>query len=100
MTVLSEIVKVIQIADVSLPLSRLTAIHADESAVEAIGDWHYSLAQGYCSKSRPPWLGQGRVGAVRKQTIVPCFGPTTVGLGVHRWSVAAKHSSFILSPKE
>jgi hypothetical protein len=53
MTVLSEIVKVIQIADVSLPLSRLTAIHGDESAVEAIGDWHYPLAQGYCSKSRP-----------------------------------------------
>jgi hypothetical protein len=35
----SEIVKVKQIVDVSLPLSRLTAIHADESAVEAIGDW-------------------------------------------------------------
>ena len=34
--------------DVAVPLSQLTAIDADESTVEAIGDWHYWLAQGYC----------------------------------------------------
>jgi Calcium binding len=33
---------------VAAPLSQLTAIDADESTVEAIGDWHYWLAQGYC----------------------------------------------------
>jgi len=32
----------------AVPLSQLTAIDADESTVEAIGDWHYWLAQGYC----------------------------------------------------
>jgi len=31
-----------------VPLSQLTAVDADESTVEAIGDWHYWLAQGYC----------------------------------------------------
>lgn len=34
--------------NVAVPLSQLTAIEADESTVEAIGDWHYWLAQGYC----------------------------------------------------
>ena len=34
--------------NVAVPLSRLTATDADESTVEAIGDWHYWLAQGYC----------------------------------------------------
>jgi len=32
----------------AVPLSRLVAIDADESTREAIGDWHYWLAQGYC----------------------------------------------------
>jgi Calcium binding len=31
-----------------LPLSQLSAIDTDESTREAIGDWHYWLAQGYC----------------------------------------------------
>jgi DNA invertase Pin-like site-specific DNA recombinase len=30
------------------PLSQLTAIDADETTAEAITDWHYWLAQGYC----------------------------------------------------
>jgi hypothetical protein len=34
--------------NVAVPLSQLTAIDADESTVEAITDWHYWLAQGYC----------------------------------------------------
>jgi len=29
-------------------LSQLGAIDADQSTIEAIGDWHYWLAQGYC----------------------------------------------------
>jgi hypothetical protein len=29
-------------------LSRLTALDADESTTEAIGDGHYWVAQGYC----------------------------------------------------
>ena len=33
---------------VAVPLSQLTAIDADESTAEAIGDWHYWVAQGYC----------------------------------------------------
>jgi len=32
---------------VAVPLSQLTAIDADESTAEAIGDWHYWVAQGY-----------------------------------------------------
>ena len=32
----------------NVPLSQLTAIGADKSTVEAIGDWHYWVAQGYC----------------------------------------------------
>jgi Calcium binding len=34
--------------NVAAPLSQLTAIDADESTAEAIDDWHYWLAQGYC----------------------------------------------------
>jgi len=34
--------------NVAVPLSQLTALDADESTVEAIGDWHYWLAQDYC----------------------------------------------------
>ena len=34
--------------NVAAPLSQLVAIDADESTIEAIGDWHYWLAQGYC----------------------------------------------------
>ena len=31
----------------ALPLSQLTPVEADESTAEAIGDWHYWVAQGY-----------------------------------------------------
>jgi hypothetical protein len=34
--------------NVAVPLSQLTAVDTDESTVEAIGDWHYWLAQDYC----------------------------------------------------
>jgi len=34
--------------NVAVPLSQLVATDADESTVEAIGDWHYWKAQGYC----------------------------------------------------
>jgi Calcium binding len=34
--------------NVAVPLSQLVTIDADESTIEAIGDWHYWLAQGYC----------------------------------------------------
>ena len=30
----------------AVPLSQLTALDADESTIEAIGDWHYWVAQG------------------------------------------------------
>jgi hypothetical protein len=33
---------------VAVPLSELAAIDGDESTIQAIGDWHYWLAQGYC----------------------------------------------------
>lgn len=33
---------------VAVPLSQLIPLSADESTVEAIGDWHYWVAQGYC----------------------------------------------------
>jgi Calcium binding len=33
--------------NMAAPLSQLTAIDADESTAEAIGDWHYWVAQGY-----------------------------------------------------
>jgi len=32
----------------TVPLAQLTAIDPDESTAEAIGDWHYWVAQGYC----------------------------------------------------
>jgi hypothetical protein len=31
----------------AVPLSQLTALDADQSTAEAIGDWHYWVAQGY-----------------------------------------------------
>jgi hypothetical protein len=33
--------------NMAVPLSQLVAIDPDESTVEAIGDWHYWIAQGY-----------------------------------------------------
>ena len=30
------------------PLAQLTAVDPDESTAEAVGDWHYWVAQGYC----------------------------------------------------
>jgi len=33
---------------VAIPLSQLRALDPDESTKEAISDWHYSVAQGYC----------------------------------------------------
>jgi hypothetical protein len=32
----------------AVPLAQLIAVGADESTAEAIGDWHYWVAQGYC----------------------------------------------------
>ena len=32
----------------AVPLSQLVAIDPDQSTAEAIGDWHYWVAQGYC----------------------------------------------------
>jgi hypothetical protein len=32
----------------AVPLSQLVAINPDPSTAEAIGDWHYWVAQGYC----------------------------------------------------
>ena len=32
----------------AVPLSQLLALDAYDSTVEAIGDWHYWVAQGYC----------------------------------------------------
>jgi hypothetical protein len=32
----------------AVPLSQLVATDPDQSTAEAIGDWHYWLAQGYC----------------------------------------------------
>ena len=32
----------------AVPLSQLVAIKPDQSTAEAIGDWHYWVAQGYC----------------------------------------------------
>lgn len=32
----------------AVPLSQLIAVDAGDSAAEAIGDWHYWVAQGYC----------------------------------------------------
>jgi len=33
---------------VAVPLSQLAPVDPDESTGEAIGDWHYWVAQGYC----------------------------------------------------
>jgi hypothetical protein len=32
----------------AVPLSQLVAINPNQSTAEAIGDWHYWVAQGYC----------------------------------------------------
>jgi calcium binding protein len=32
----------------AVPLAQLTGVGVDESTAEAIGDWHYWVAQGYC----------------------------------------------------
>jgi len=32
----------------AVPLSQLLAINPDQSTAEAIGDWHYWVAKGYC----------------------------------------------------
>jgi Calcium binding len=34
--------------NLAVPLSQLAAMDAGESTTEAIGDWHYWVAQGYC----------------------------------------------------
>ena len=34
--------------NVAVPLSHLTPLDTDESTAEALGDWHYWVAQGYC----------------------------------------------------
>jgi calcium binding protein len=32
----------------AVPLAQLTPVDPDESTAEAIGDWHYWVAHGYC----------------------------------------------------
>jgi hypothetical protein len=32
----------------AVPLAQLTGVRVDEPTAEAIGDWHYWVAQGYC----------------------------------------------------
>jgi hypothetical protein len=32
----------------AVPLSQLVAIDPDHSTAEAVGDWHYWVAHGYC----------------------------------------------------
>jgi len=34
--------------NMAVPLSQLVGVDVDESTGEAIGDWHYWAAQGYC----------------------------------------------------
>ena len=34
--------------NIAVPLSQLKAIDVDESTAQAIEDWHYWVAQGYC----------------------------------------------------
>jgi len=34
--------------NLAVPLSQVAAMDAGESTTEAIGDWHYWVAQGYC----------------------------------------------------
>ena len=36
-----------QARKLAVPLSQLAAVVADQSTADAIGDWHYWLAQGY-----------------------------------------------------
>ena len=36
-----------QTRSLAVPLSQQSAIDASESTAEAIGDWHYWVAQGY-----------------------------------------------------
>jgi hypothetical protein len=33
--------------ELAVPLSQLAAIDLDQSTADAIGDWHYWVAQGY-----------------------------------------------------
>ena len=33
---------------IAVPLSQLAGVKVDESTAEAVGDWHYWVAQGYC----------------------------------------------------
>jgi hypothetical protein len=33
---------------IAVPVSQLKAIDVDESTTQAIEDWHYWIAQGYC----------------------------------------------------
>ena len=33
---------------IAVPLSQLAALNVDQSTANAIGDWHYWVAQGYC----------------------------------------------------
>jgi Calcium binding len=37
-----------KLTNLAVPLSQLTAIDPDQSTREAIEDWHYWVAQGYC----------------------------------------------------
>ena len=37
-----------QSRSMGVPLAQLTGVGVDESTAEAIGDWHYWVAQGYC----------------------------------------------------
>jgi hypothetical protein len=37
----------VKLPNLAVPLSQLTAIEPDEDTAEAIGDWHYWVAQGY-----------------------------------------------------
>jgi hypothetical protein len=32
----------------AVPLSQLAGVNVDESTADAIADWHYWVAQGYC----------------------------------------------------
>jgi len=38
--------------NLAVPLFQLSAVGADEATVEAIGDWHYWVAQSYCFRLR------------------------------------------------
>lgn len=34
--------------NIAVPLSQLKALGVDQSTIQAIDDWHYWIAQGYC----------------------------------------------------